>query len=234
MIEALKDMKHGRPPGQVMHGMEDSLECTRTRVLANARAIYGPCRHLDVISFAPTSSRKIGAAIVEHNPTGRSYIHCSSAREDTRIAAVEHLLVITEDIIQRLVDAEGITSSGWLPATPQSQHAAAYNASVAGSVMGGSTVPSLAGSVLASQRSSVQPSEHMHDHSPHYSNLSGLHMAPGLIRNNSDLLYQTSSQPSPLIPRHNSDLIQQPKPLPVGQFHSPRNGRVQWNLGSEG
>src|SRR5687767_12557489 len=79
---------------------------------ANARAIYGSTRNLDIISYAPTSSRKIGAAIVEHQPTGRSYIHCSSAKEDSRLAAVEHLLVITEDILQRLMDAEGITSSG--------------------------------------------------------------------------------------------------------------------------
>lgn len=86
---------------------------------ANARTIYGPNRCLDVISFAPTSSRKIGAVIVEHNPMNRSYIHCASAKEDSRLAAVEHLLVITEDLMQRLIDAEGITSSGWLPATPQ-------------------------------------------------------------------------------------------------------------------
>lgn len=123
---------------------------------ANARAIYGPNRCLDIISFAPTSSRKIGAAIVEHNPGGRSYIHCSSAKEDTRLAACEHLLVITEDILQRLIDTEGITSSGWLPATAQAQHAATYsvNGSVAGSVQ-----PSIAGSVPASRRSSVQPPE---------------------------------------------------------------------------
>ncbi len=132
---------------------EDSLEATRNRVLgtlqssyrpiavmfhychyhekgahvdkdaANARAIYGSNRCLDVISFAPTSSRKIGAAIIEHTSNSRSYIHCSSAKEDSRLAAVEHLLVITEDLLQRLFDAEGITSSGWLPATPQVMHA---------------------------------------------------------------------------------------------------------------
>jgi hypothetical protein len=65
-----------------------------------------------VISFAPTSSRKIGAAIVEHNPMTRSYIHCTSAREDSRLAAYDHLLVITEDLLHRLMDTEGITSSG--------------------------------------------------------------------------------------------------------------------------
>jgi hypothetical protein len=96
-----------------------------TGLEANARAIYGSTRQLDIISYAPTSSRKIGAAIVEHQSTGRSYIHCSSAKEDSRLAAVEHLLVITEDILQRLLDTEGITSSGWLPATAQAQHAAA-------------------------------------------------------------------------------------------------------------
>lgn len=149
-------------------------------VLANARAIYGPNRCLDVISFAPTSSRKIGAAIVEHNPMSRSYIHCTSAKEDSRLAAVEHLLVITEDLMQRLIDAEGITSSGWLPATPQvrcqvqrgsreeacacanrycdvqAQHAATYSvASMPGSTVNGS----VASSVPASRRSSVAPQE---------------------------------------------------------------------------
>lgn len=96
MIETIRDMKHGKSSydnlnlektaSQILHRMgdknnEDSLESTRTRVLANARTIYGPCRQLDVISFAHSSSRKIGAAIVEHNPFGRSYIHCSSAKE---------------------------------------------------------------------------------------------------------------------------------------------------------
>ena len=127
---------------------------------ANARAIYGSTRHLDIISYAPTSSRKIGAAIVEHNPAGRSYIHCSSAKEDSRLAAVEHLLVITEDILQRLLDTEGITSSGWLPATAQAQHAAIFNAaSATGGSVAGSVNPSIAGSVPASRRSSVQPPE---------------------------------------------------------------------------
>lgn len=86
----------------------------------------------------------------------RSFIHCSSAKENSRLAALEHLLVITEDLLQRLIDAEGITSSGWLPATPQSQHAATYSiASASGSTVNGS----VAGSVPASRRSSVAPQE---------------------------------------------------------------------------
>ncbi|KAL5113855.1 hypothetical protein ACEQ8H_008275 [Pleosporales sp. CAS-2024a] len=175
MIESFKDMKHGktsssyeglkleRTASQILHHMEDkdtedSLESTRARVLSNARAIYGANRLLDVISFAPSSSRRIVAAIVEHNPTSRSYIHCCSAKEKSRLAAVEHLLIITEDILHRMVDAEGITSSGWLPATAQAQHAATYNMS---SVTGSSTVAggSVAGSVPGSRRSSVAPQE---------------------------------------------------------------------------
>ena len=157
---------------QILHHMEDkeegdSLEGIKSRVLgmyidprnvrrllrqsANARAIYGPNRCLDVISFAPASSKKIGVAIVEHNPSTKSYIHCVSAKERSRQAALEHLLVITEDIIHRLMDAEGITSSGWLPATPQAQHAAAFNT--------GSVSSSVAGSSPASRRSSVVPQE---------------------------------------------------------------------------
>ncbi|KAJ4291709.1 hypothetical protein N0V90_009604 [Kalmusia sp. IMI 367209] len=92
----------------------------------NARTIYGPTRSLDVITYGSTSSRKIAAAIVEHSPSGRSYVHCCSAKEDTRLAALEHLLVIQEDIMHRLMDREGITSSGWLPATAQAQHARAF------------------------------------------------------------------------------------------------------------
>jgi hypothetical protein len=126
---------------------------------ANARAIYGANRLLDVISYGPTSSRKIGAAIVEHNPSSRSYIHCCSAKEDCRLAAVEHLLVITEDILQRLLDAEGITSSGWLLATAQAQHAATYSVSGGngGSTMSGGSVAG--SSVQNSRRSSVAPQE---------------------------------------------------------------------------
>lgn len=249
MIESLRDMKHEksgsyehlaleRTASQILHRMEDkdsedSLESTRTRVLANARAIYGANRCLDVISFAPTSSRRIGAAIIEHNPTSRSYIHCSSAKEKSRLAALEHLLVITEDLLQRLIDAEGITSSGWLPATAQAQHAATYSvASAAGSTMN----ESVAGSVPASRRSSVAPQDHLsaHDYSPGYS---GHPLQKTLlIRGNSDTAFHGMSPQQPLqgLPRTNSDVIRQPQPVPVGALSGQNRGRVQWNLGSEG
>ncbi|KAJ8106482.1 hypothetical protein OPT61_g9507 [Boeremia exigua] len=208
---------------------------------ANARAIYGPNRCLDVISFAPTSARKIGAAIVEHNPTSRSYVHCTSAKENSRLAAYEHLLVITEDLLQRLMDTEGIGSSGWLPATPQSQHAATYTAaSVSGSV---------AGSMPASRRSSVTPQEFIMPpperfvndfHSPHSSH----HIqrppmganAISLVRGNSDTAFgcTTPQPPIQIIPRTNSDVvIQEPRPVPAGQY-AGNHSRVQWKLGSEG
>ncbi|KAF1960609.1 hypothetical protein CC80DRAFT_544019 [Byssothecium circinans] len=103
---------------------QDSLDATKDRVLANARAIYGSGRSLDIVTFGSTSTLQITAAVIEHNPSGRSYIHCCSAAEDNRLAAIEHLLVITEDLLARLM--EGISSSGWLPGTPQSQHAAAF------------------------------------------------------------------------------------------------------------
>lgn len=145
-----ESLKLERTASQLLHRMqetasEDSLESTRARVMgktwsfyiswlranrlvaANARTIYGPARCLDIITFGSTSSRKIAAAIVEHNPTGRSYVHCCSAKEDTRLAALEHLLVIQEDIMQRLMDREGIASNGWLPATAQAQHAQAFS-----------------------------------------------------------------------------------------------------------
>lgn len=128
-------------------------------MVANARAIYGPNRCLDVISFAPTSSRRVGACIVEHNPSSKSYIHCCSAKETSRLAAMEHLLVITEDLLQRLMDVEGITSSGWLPSTPQSQHAAMYG-SAPGSTVGGNGDGSMPNSVHTSQRGSTQPQEY--------------------------------------------------------------------------
>ncbi|KAH6612028.1 hypothetical protein C7974DRAFT_445922 [Boeremia exigua] len=248
MIESLRDMKHRsssyenlereRTANKILHRMEDKVN--EDSLDANARAIYGSNRCLDVISFAPTSSRKIGAAIVEHNPTSRSYIHCTSAKEDSRLAAYEHLLVITEDLMQRLMDTEGIGSSGWLPATPQAQHAATYNAaSVCGSV---------AGSMPASRRSSVTPQEiiippperFVNDfHSPYSSH----HIqrppiganAPPLVRGNSDTAFGcTTPQPQHIMPRTSSDVvIQQPQPVPAGQY-TGNHGRVQWNLGSEG
>ncbi|KAF2275681.1 uncharacterized protein EI97DRAFT_378822, partial [Westerdykella ornata] len=88
---------------------EDSLESTIACVLANASPIYGPSRHLDIIRFAPFSGSKKAAAIVEHQPAGNSYTHCRSAREDSRRAAIEHPLVSTEDTIQRLLVAKGIS-----------------------------------------------------------------------------------------------------------------------------
>ncbi|KAL5388231.1 hypothetical protein DPSP01_003219 [Paraphaeosphaeria sporulosa] len=181
MIETFKDMKHGkssyeslkleRTASELIHRMqetasEDSLESTRARVLANAKAIYGPARCLDVITYGNSSSRKIAAAIVEHNPTGRSYIHCCSAKEDTRLAALEHLLVIQEDLMQRLMDREGITSSGWLPATAQAQHARVFNSmsDLAASTHGPhshapSNVPSKAPSPSLSSVPSSAPSQ---------------------------------------------------------------------------
>ncbi|KAF2729984.1 hypothetical protein EJ04DRAFT_587393 [Polyplosphaeria fusca] len=237
MIETIKDMKRGketyeslnleRTASQILHQMEDkedNLESTKQRVLANARAIYGPTRHLDIISFAPTSSRRITAAIVEHNPTGRSYIHCCSAKEGTRLAAMEHLLVITEDVMQRLIDKEGVTSSGWLPATPQVQHAINYAASVCGE--------SAVGSVVGSRRGSVQPIDGLHV-SPHYSGVEGF-QKPGLVRNNSDHhMHQPRESPA-VIPRTNSEIMLAPKPVPVGRFPGGQPGRMQWHLGSEG
>jgi hypothetical protein len=78
---------------------------------------------------------------------------------------VEHLLVITEDLLYRLIETEGITSSGWLPATVQAQHAATYGAASVngGSLAGGSVVGGTGGSgtasVQTSRRSSVAPQE---------------------------------------------------------------------------
>ena len=71
---------------------------------------------------------------------------------------MEHLLVITEDLLQRLMDTEGITSSGWLPSTPQSQHAATYG-SAPESTVGGNGTGSVANSEQQSRRSSAQPQE---------------------------------------------------------------------------
>ncbi|KAF9694062.1 hypothetical protein EKO04_007870 [Ascochyta lentis] len=192
-------------------------------------------------SPANASSRKTGAAIVEHNPTSRSYLHCTSAKEESRMAAYEHLLVITEDLLHRLMDTEGITSSGWLPSTPQSHHAATWHtASVNGSA---------AGSVSGSRRSSATPQEmimppperFVNDfHTPYSSH----HIqrppmgatVPALVRGNSETAFgnNTPHAPPPVIPRTASEVvIQQPQPVQAGQYTGPRNGRVQWNLGSE-
>ncbi|KAF2188604.1 hypothetical protein K469DRAFT_565156, partial [Zopfia rhizophila CBS 207.26] len=231
IIETLRDVKRGkdsyeslnleRTASQILHHMEvkdseDSLESTRARMLTNARTICGPTRHLDTITYSSTSSRKVGAATIEHNPTGRSYIHCCSAKESSRLTAYEHLLVITEDLLQRLIDVEGISSSGWLPATPQTQHAANYGSgSVAGSVVGG-------GSLAPSRRSSVQPTE-------------GLLHKPMLVRSGSDTASQSSPQSQLYhVPRTNSsDVIAAPKLIPAGRVGGHHAG-ARWYLGSEG
>ncbi|KAF2200212.1 hypothetical protein GQ43DRAFT_82708 [Delitschia confertaspora ATCC 74209] len=253
MIETLKDMKRGKDKyepslektaTQILHHIEDkdsedSLESTRARVLANARTIYGPTRHLDTLTFAPTSSRKIGAAIVEHCPTGRSYIHCSSAKEETRLGAMEHLLVITEDILQRLIDAEGITSCGWLPNTPAAQQAAisahvgqgipgmngiGVGGNLGGMVMPGSVAGSAAGSVPASRRSSVQPPEGTPTHQPPHQST---HQPPPFPPTHPTIPYSSSEgmfpKPAPPVPlqRNHSDLVYQPQSLqPIARVNS--------------
>jgi hypothetical protein len=61
---------------------------------------------------------------------------------------------------------------------------------------------------------------------------------PKLPRGSSETAFPTNTTPKPglqTMPRTSSDVIQQPKPLPVGPFQGPPGrGRVQWNLGSEG
>jgi hypothetical protein len=62
--------------------------------------------------------------------------------------------------------------------------------------------------------------------------------APPLVRGNSDTAFFGGTTPQPQvqqIPRTNSDVvIQQPKPVPAGQYVGHHQGRVQWRLGSEG
>ncbi|KAF2805698.1 uncharacterized protein BDZ99DRAFT_540327 [Mytilinidion resinicola] len=178
MIETFRDLKHGRSAEktyndlshehstkEILHHLEakeseEVLDSLRSRVLSNAHTIYGPTRTLDIVTYSLTSSRRTVASIVEHSPTGRSYIHCSSARESSRTAAIEHLLVITEDLLARMVDAQGIESCGWLPLSAPGA-AAANSIAAANSAAGsGSTVASsLAGSLPGSRRGSVQPQQ---------------------------------------------------------------------------
>ena len=152
---------------------------------------------------------------------------------------MEHLLVITEDLLYHLFDKTGIEMSGWLPTTAVAQQAAA---TVAGS--------SVAGSLQGSRRSSVQPGEGWvvcsspalssccTDSSPRTShaiqqNASDLFQRPGLQRNLSDVQSPSQAAPQVVVPRASSDSIRQPNPVPAGQLVT-RHGRVQWNFGSEG
>lgn len=60
--------------------------------------------------------------------------------------------------------------------------------------------------------------------------------APPLVRGNSDTAFGgTTPQPQAYqVPRTNSDVVlQQPKPVPAGQYTGNHHGRVQWKLGSE-
>jgi hypothetical protein len=247
MIESLKDLKHNRTSYESLkpsrnpsmshlqgHGhhsayshshthsdsptaCSDSLTTTKSAVISNASAIYGPSRSLDIVTYATTHSRQITAAIVEHSPHGRSYIHCCSAKEDTRLAAVEHLLVITEDILQRLIDKESISSSGWLPATPQSQHAAAFNQSTVtqGTLGHLGSVPNLMRLETASSKAST----------------------PSVVPGDRQTIMGPLQQQGVMPPR---DMVVAPQQQIIAtpqQAVAPqptRAGRVQWMMGSEG
>jgi hypothetical protein len=84
---------------------------------------------------------------------------------------------------------------------------------------------------------SVVPAGYINDHySPH----SHHHIqTPHFLRGNSDASFnfdRTTPQPHiNVIQRTASDVIQQPKPVPVGQLsgRGPAGGRVAWKLGSE-
>ncbi|CAN9136644.1 unnamed protein product [Alternaria alternata] len=217
MIETLKEMKHGKS------GSYESLALERT------------------------------ASQILHRMEDKD---SEDSLESTRTRVL--------DLLQRLMDAEGITSSGWLPATPQSHHAAMFG-SAAGSIAGGNS--SVASSVQPSRRGSAQPQDLLIDYtqgspqlvqqSPQFppppnsapsqtpfvndfnTPYSHHHIQkPKLPRGSSDTAFQTATSPPKAfvqtVPRTNSDIIQQPKPMPVGQFQGPGRGRVQWNLGSEG
>ncbi|PVI04559.1 hypothetical protein DM02DRAFT_691533, partial [Periconia macrospinosa] len=128
-------------PSSASPSPSSSLHTTIQRIISNALAVYGCTRHLDVLTYRATSSNLFTAAVVEHNPQGRAYIHCCSAPEMSRLIAAEHLLVITEDLLARLVEMDDGTGSegsgkegrgikesgwGWLPSTPQSTHAIVF------------------------------------------------------------------------------------------------------------
>ncbi|KAF2019416.1 hypothetical protein BU24DRAFT_119719 [Aaosphaeria arxii CBS 175.79] len=68
----------------------------------------------------------------------------------------------------------------------------------------------------------------------HSSNWQLVQNTPGLIRTNSESYSSPSLPMSAGIARTNSDLIAAPRPVPAAQLLNHRNGRVQWNLGSEG
>ena len=249
MIESLKDLKHNRSSyeslkpsrdpsmshlsGHGHHGSHshshvdpptacsDSLTTTKSAVLSNASAIYGPTRSLDIVTYASTHSRQITAAIVEHNPHGRSYIHCCSAKEDTRLGAVEHLLVITEDILQRLVDKEGISSSGWLSATPQSQHAAAFNQ----------------GTVSQGTFSHGSVSHGSYPNLMRLETMSSKASTPSVVQGERQAIMGPPQQQGVVPPRDmtlgpQQQVLTQPQQAVAPQ--PTRAGRVQWMMGSEG
>ncbi|KAF2684380.1 hypothetical protein K458DRAFT_366736 [Lentithecium fluviatile CBS 122367] len=253
MIETIKDLKHSRTsyeslkpscnssmshlhshnhhsshshPHPEFPTFSDSLNTTKAAVISNASAIYGPTRSLDIITYASTHSRKITAAIVEHAPHGRSYIHCCSAAEDTRLAAVEHLLVITEDILHRLMDKEGIASSGWLPATPQSQHAASYSHG---------SMPNLMRWEITGSSKASTPSVAM----PERQAISGPPQQQGMsMPQHRDLVVAPQQQGVPMSQQRDGGGAPQQQVMgPPQQAVAPqptRAGRVQWIMGSEG
>lgn len=89
---------------------------------------------------------------------------------------------------------------------------------------------------------SLPPPHHMLSQAPFINDFNAPHshhhiQKPNLPRGSSETAFLTSSTPKPIaqpIPRTSSDVIQHPKPLPLGQFQSAGRSRVQWNLGSEG
>jgi hypothetical protein len=146
-----------------------------------------------------------------------------------------------------MVEAQGIESCGWLPLSAHG--AAAANSIAAGTSVPASIAGSVAGSMPSSRRGSVQPqmmapvpgiqmqlvsmgmgppTKPGESPNEHYSVPPGI----ALVRRSSDHAYQ-QKQPGALVQRTSSDIIHQPKPVPVDRAGVSR-GAVRWDMGSEG
>ncbi|KAF2476635.1 uncharacterized protein BDR25DRAFT_67961 [Lindgomyces ingoldianus] len=92
---------------------QTQFEHYRHRILANARALLGSQKSLEVVTIGAERAGKIGVALVEYTPDGRSFVHFYFPGQVSRLDSLNQLLVMTEEKLTPCFENLAVTQ-GWI------------------------------------------------------------------------------------------------------------------------